>query len=96
MPKYTVTDLGPVEHDGKPYAPGASIELKGPAAEKLLAAGVVADQASAKAAKAVADAQAALEAAQAALAAADSDEARQAAEAAVQKAAEDLAALQSA
>lgn len=59
MGKYTVTHLGPVNHDGRDYAEGETIELDDKAAAAAVASGALVDAAKAKAdAKAKAKAEA--------------------------------------
>lgn len=47
MPEYTVTELGPLMHDGARYAPGARCALDEAAAAPLLRSGVLAETPSA-------------------------------------------------
>ena len=49
MGKYTVTHLGPVNHDGRDYAEGETIELDDKAAAAAVASGALVDAAKAKA-----------------------------------------------
>jgi hypothetical protein len=41
MPNYTVTDLGPLNHDGVIFEDGAQVTLEEAAAAALLALGVI-------------------------------------------------------
>jgi hypothetical protein len=101
MAKYVVTNLGPVNHDGKDYAEGETIEMGEEAAAAAIKSGSLVEKAKvdaeAKAAKAaaaaLAKAEAAVADAETALAAADTDEKKAAAEAALVKVREALAAL---
>lgn len=61
MGKYTVTHLGPVNHDGRDYAEGETIELDDKAAAPAVASGAVVEAAKAKG-KAKAEAKAEAEA----------------------------------
>lgn len=76
-----VVITSPVSHDGKEYDSGDTVEMPKHQAEQLISGGAAIGESAAKQAKALATAQAKLDAAQVEFTSAETDEARAAAQA---------------